>query len=117
MPEDGGANKQPVRVVVGSEQDDFENKSAGLLAAKREEIEQKGLREYYDLRKIWSNWIIGWICFLILFHAGLTIAVGLKSLDFVNFEWFVTAVTVETFLQVVGMGLIAVKFLFSNGPK
>lgn len=54
---------------------------------------------------------------LIVFHALLTVLVGAKWLNFDNLQWFITAVTVENFLQVVGMGYVAVKFLFSDQSK
>lgn len=56
-----------------------------------------------------------WISILILFNAALTICVGIDALEFASAPWFVTAVTVETFLQVIGLGYIAVRFLFSRG--
>ncbi len=77
-------------------------------------IKAKGLREFFDLRKKWSSWIIFWISCLIIFNSGLAVFVGMGVLDFSEYEWFITAVTVETFLQVVGMGYVAVKFLFSD---
>ncbi|OBY24202.1 hypothetical protein [Leisingera sp. JC1] len=79
-------------------------------------IKTQGLREFYDLRKKWSGWIIFWISALITFNAILAVLVGAGALDFREYQWFISAVTVETFLQIVGMGYVAVKFLFSE-PK
>ncbi|WP_306025713.1 hypothetical protein [Oceaniradius stylonematis] len=58
--------------------------------------------------------MIGWITALIAFNVILTLLVGLGCLDFTNYQWFVTAVTIETFLQIVALGAIAVKYLFSD---
>lgn len=77
-------------------------------------IKARGLSEFFELRKGWSHWIIGWITALIAFNVAITMAVGLSYLDFSEYQWFITAVTVETFLQIVGMGYIAVRFLFGN---
>lgn len=77
-------------------------------------VEIEGRRKYFSLRDRWSNTIIIWISALILFNCAVTIAVGLGGLSYPNLEWFITAVLVQTFLQIVGLGLIAVKYLFSN---
>lgn len=82
--------------------------------ADMERVEIDGKRKYYKLREKWSGWIIKWITGLILFNCSLAVAVGLGKLDFLKYEWFITIVTVETFLQIVGMGYVAVKFLFSD---
>lgn len=74
-----------------------------------------GLAEKYTLRTKWSDKIIRWIAVLITFNILLTIWVGLDDDAFKDREWFVTAVIVETFLQVVGLGYVAAKYLFSDG--
>lgn len=84
---------------------------------KQKEIENKGLEEFFTLRRKWSKWIIIWITALIAFSIVLTVAVGFGLLNFLSYQWFITSVTVETFLQIVGMGYIAVKFLFSSGQQ
>ena len=78
-------------------------------------MEVDGRREFFRMRRIWSGFIIFWISTLILLSAGITLGVGLKWIDYSRMQWFITAVTAETFLQIVGMGYVAVKFLFSEG--
>lgn len=85
--------------------------------AKLALVEVTGRQQYFALRSRWSWFIIGWITFLIGFNVYLTAMVGRGCWDFSEYEWFITAVTVETFLQVVGMGYIAVRFLFSHGKE
>ena len=77
-------------------------------------VEVKGRKQFFNLQKLWSRWIIIWITCLIIFNTILTVLVGLGRLDFKATPWFVTAVTVETFLQVVGLGYVAARFLFSS---
>lgn len=108
----------PVKVRSGTESETSPAKAAGVALGEAEGVELDGRRRFFDLRGTWSSWIIGWVTVLILFNIGITIAVGLKGLDYTNYEWFITAVLVETFLQIVGMGYVAVRFLFSDGkPK
>lgn len=77
-------------------------------------VEIEGRRKYFELRSSWSSYIASWISALIIFNGGLAVGVGSGWLAFENMQWFITAVTVETFLQIVGMGYIAVRFLFSH---
>ena len=103
-----------IRLRQGSETETSPAKSAGVAVAESERVELEGRRKYFSLRTVWSGWIIAWISILIIFNLALTVATGAKLLDFENYKWFITIVTVETFLQIVGMGYIAVKFLFSK---
>jgi hypothetical protein len=98
-------------------QDKDAEKEHALRKGELERVELDGRRRFYRLRTKWSWAIIGWISCLIAFNIVLTILVGVKVLDFSEYQWFITAVTVETFLQVIGMGVVAVKFLFSKGDK
>lgn len=104
-----------VSVKEGSERPTSEIKQAGVTNAEIEKVELNGRKDFFALRKRWSSWIIGWITALVVFNVLLTIVVGLGWLSFLEYEWFIIAVTVETFLQVVGLGAIAAKFLFSSG--
>jgi hypothetical protein len=103
-----------VAIRPGSEKIESEKKEAGVVKGEAELIELDGRRKFFQLRTLWSRWIIGWISVLIGFNAFLTVLVGASILDFYKYQWFVTAVTVETFLQIVGMGYVAVRFLFSH---
>ncbi len=91
-----------------------EGKDDDFLSAEKTRVEIDGRKQFFTLQKGWSNAIMWWISALILFNALLTILVGAGCLDFSKSPWFVTAVTVETFLQVVGLGYVAARYLFSN---
>jgi hypothetical protein len=99
------------------EHDEDFGKAKAQADAKLALVEVQGRIQYFSLQNRWSWFIVGWITFLIGFNVLLTAMVGMGCWDFANYQWFVTAVTVETFLQVVGMGYVAVRFLFSHGPK
>ncbi|MQY43434.1 hypothetical protein GG681_12345 [Epibacterium sp. SM1969] len=107
-------SKKDEALVAGQvEAKELERRAEAVEAAVR----VQGLREFFDLRKTWSSWIIAWISALIFFNGCLAVFVGAGWLNFLEYEWFITAVTVETFLQVVGMGYVAVRFLFSDSKK
>jgi hypothetical protein len=89
-------------------------KEKRLLLADKERAEIDGRKSYFDLRKGWSWALIIWISILVTFNIALTALVGLGILSFEKYQWFITTVIVETFLQIVGMGYIAVNYLFSD---
>ncbi len=101
-------------VKPGSETETSAKKKAGVVTAEKEQVELDGRRGFFKLRSAWSSWIITWITLLIIFNVALTILIGSKILIFEDYKWFVTGVTFETFLQIVGMGYIAVKYFFSD---
>lgn len=101
-------------IKPGTEVGTSKRKDRGFEVAEKEQVELDGRKKFFKLRGVWSNWIIGWITALIAFNIVLTVLVGLGCLNFEKYQWFITAVTIETFLQIVGMGLIAVKYLFSD---
>lgn len=88
-----------------------------ILEAREKKVRIQGLSQRFELRNKWSRWIIIWISALILFHSVLAVLVGCDVLDYAGMQWFITAVTVETFLQVIGLGYVAAKFLFSDPQK
>lgn len=108
---------EALKEMTQSASAESEPKEDELEDAQSARIEADGRRKYFALRSDWSGYIASWISALILFNAGLTIGVGAGLMNFDNMEWFVTAVTVETFLQIVGMGYIAVKYLFSDSSS
>lgn len=104
--------------MSGMEADGLENtephKDHLYIAAALEAVELDGRKSYFKLRKEWSCYISRWINLLIIMNFGLVILTGLKCLDYKEYKWLITSVTVESFLQIVGMGYIAVKYLFSD---
>lgn len=110
--EDVFGDKESIFLQGRDEKEKLEDRLRNLEKA----VKLRGLGEFFALRRQWSKWIIGWITALVAFHAILALLVGLALLDYSEYEWFITAITVETFLQIVGMGFVAVKFLFSD-PK
>lgn len=89
-------------------------KDAGVQNAERELIENEGRRAFFNERKRWSIAIIAWISFLIVFNCLLAVLVGAGVLDFREYEWFVTVLTVEIVLQIVGLGYVAARYLFAE---
>lgn len=77
-----------------------------------DKIHAAGLEGFYALRKKWSWTIIAWISALILFHIIVTILVGCKVLDFSNQKFLIQTIIGTNFLEIVGMGVIIIKFLY-----
>lgn len=81
-------------------------------AAEKERVELDGRRAFFQLRQHWSAALMIWISFFIAFHLLLTMGVGLGWFDYREYRWLIPLITVENFLQVVGMGYIVVRFLY-----
>lgn len=90
----------------------FEDEKARAVS-----IKNSGFERFYALRTAWSVIIAVWITALIIFIVTMTVLIGSKTLNYDNLKWFITSVTLEAFLQIVGMGYIAVRFLFSSQQK
>lgn len=105
------------RAASGGENLIYVNKKLdnAAISAKKERTEIEGREEFFKLRNIWSWFILIWISALIAFNSLLTILVGSKCLNFTYDAWFPRLITGETFLQIAGLGYIAVRFLFSDG--
>jgi len=118
IPGAGKETNPPAQTAAMAQQDD---EKTGQGISETRIIENEGRKSYFALRRRWSTWIIGWITSLVIFNIILTVGCVIWVLcsaqaaaHFVVLRWFIIAVTVETFLQIVAMGHIAVKFLFSE---
>ena len=92
-----------------------QSKIEALKTLTVEEIENKALQEFYDLRKKWSNWIIIWIAGLLLFHIVIVFLVGFGILEFDIH--FIQTLLIGDFIEITGMGFVVVKFLNSHKEK
>ena len=109
---------QELQAELNSKQKYYEEQFLTFDKQKKElGIEARGREDFYKLRKIWSKTIIKWISVLIGFNIVLTCFIGWHVFDFEKYQWFIVSVTAETFLQIVGLGYVAVHFLFSNIDK
>lgn len=109
---------QELQDELNSKQKYYEEQFLTFDKQKKDlEIESKGRKDFYKLRKKWSKMIIAWISVLIGFNIVLTCFIGWYFFDFEKYQWFIVSVTAETFLQIVGLGYVAVHFLFSNIDK
>jgi hypothetical protein len=108
-------SRDAVRATPISLSSESATKQRQLDRSEQEIVELDGRQRFFSLRDTWSRWIIVWISTSILTNVALTFMVGFGILDFQKYGWFINAVTVESFIQVVGLGYVAVRFLFSRG--
>jgi len=88
-------------------------KNDGIHNAKQislDEIHKQGTQDFYNLRKRWSYWIIGWISGLLIFHFLLALAIGFCWVDFSSAPNFLQTILIGDFAEIVGMGFVVVKF-------
>jgi len=105
---------EALKARKGDFQDRDPKKDLAEAKAELARANVRGRQSYFNLRNVWSAFIILWITGLILFNCGITVAVGLGILDYVKYEWFITTVLIQTFLQIVGLGAVAVAYLFKD---
>ena len=89
------------------------------LSAELARIELESRRKIIGMRSKWSWTIIVWISVLIAFHIIITICVGCNVLNFAKQQFLIQTVIGTNFLEIVGMGVIIIKFLYpaSSKPK
>lgn len=107
-------DKTAVKASVASQDCTGPELGSRLSIADRERVELDGRPAFFELRRHWSAALMIWISSFIAFHVGITIAVGLGCLDFLEYQWLIPLITVENFLQIVGMGYVVVRFLYPS---
>ena len=79
----------------------------------RLKAERDAFNTYHDLRKQWAMILKKLLYAMVGFEAALTFSVGFGWLHFPS-QVFLNLIVGQTFLQIVGMCYIVVKFLFPN---
>lgn len=97
---------------IKSDKVSLSDKKIEELHIKREEHHVKGLEEFFALRKTWSCFIVVAIATLILSQIGILFCIGFEWIKLEKFQNIVLAFYVETFLQIVALAVIVVRFLF-----
>lgn len=81
-------------------------------AIRERETERDGRRRYFALRDKWSRYLFVLLAMMICFQVVLTFFIGLGWSQFEQYEKFLYLVIGENFLQITGMCIIVVRFLF-----
>lgn len=97
--------------------DDPSKWEKGVGTSEEEKTHLDGLKNFYLLRKKWSWFIIFCISFMLLFQPYLLYKVGSGYWDFKDYNGLLVAIIGSNFMQVIGLALIVVKFLFNNQYK
>jgi len=83
--------------------------------ASLEGIELAGREQFFSLRKTWSWSLLIWMSVLLFLETVVTLLVGFGLLNYLEYKWFLITVFSETFLQIIAMGFVVVKFLYALG--
>lgn len=106
------SREQAIAALTGATKETDSGKDKSLLAADKQRVELDGRRQYFSLQAEWSTAIILWITSLLAFNCYLVLVVGAGWLTYSRSPWLVTTFATEIFLQVIGLGYIAARFLF-----
>lgn len=82
------------------------------LKFKSQQNEYRGRWFYYQLRNIWGILLALALVASISFQFWLAYKIGKHELDFKGYETFLAIIAGESFVQVVGLSLVVVKYLF-----
>tara|TARA_R110002049_G_C9097405_1_gene556740 strand:- start:409 stop:819 length:411 start_codon:yes stop_codon:yes gene_type:complete len=86
----------------------------GSVAQQANYEHLKGIRDHYEHKGRWSNFLICTIAAMLAFQSYLLVMVGRGVWDFSAYEWLLPALLVQNLAQVVGLSVWAVKYLFSD---
>lgn len=110
-PDDGGNSPINTRSLSHAfEQEEWRSQEA----RRASQIHNNGLNEYYALRVRWSHCLKFLLIVLVMFQCFLVAAVGRNWMDFTKYQSFLKIQATVYFLQVVGMCLIVVRYLFKD---
>jgi hypothetical protein len=79
---------------------------------RERETEREGRKKYFALRDKWSKYLFVLLTIMISFQVILTFFIGFGWSIFAQYEKFLYLVIGENFLQITGMCIIVVRFLF-----
>lgn len=97
-----------------------------ILSQSKKKSDYKKLLDLVDandkanntaLRTSWSKYFQWVLFFMILFQCALVTEIGLGVLNYEKYQTFLHAVVIENFLQMLGAGLIIVRYLFKEEKK
>ncbi len=81
---------------------------------KERETDRQGKEKFYELRSKWSVYLAILLFIMVGFQIILIFLIGLGWLNYSLYENFLYTVLVESFLQITGMCILVVKFLFNK---
>jgi len=88
------------------DQKEFEELGRHLVYEEKKDI--------LEFRRYWSPRIFWLLVSILIFQAGFVVVIGLGWLDFVEYENVVSVYLAESVIQIVGLSVIVLKFLFPN---
>ncbi len=78
------------------------------------EIELGGRKDFFQLRKKWSGYLFWFLLLTLIFQFFVAISIGIGLMSYPS-ETVVNVLLTESFIQIVGLVFLVVKFLFSPG--
>jgi hypothetical protein len=108
------ALRKATKVITTDDEIDNNREQLTAQTLKERETDRIGTQKYYELRSKWSIYIRNFVWFMLGFQLFLAIAIGAGWLNFTSYQFFINLVIGQNFAQIIGMGVIVAKFLFSK---
>lgn len=84
------------------------------IDALEKELGLREKKDILDFRSYWSPRIFWFIFGILLFQALFVVAIGLGILDYADYTTVISVYLSESVVQIFGLGIIVLKFLFPN---
>lgn len=85
-----------------------------LIEVEREFVILQGLYDHYSHKKYWSYFLMSLITALLTCEYLILYGVGINYLDFLDYQWLLPTLLLQTLLQIFALAVIVVKSLFSE---
>ena len=85
-----------------------------LIEVEREFVILQGLYDHYEHKKYWSYFLMLLISALLTCEYILLFGVGAGFFDFLDYQWVLPTLLLQTLLQIFALAVIVVKSLFSE---
>lgn len=78
-------------------------------------IANKARQQYIDLQKLWSWAAFGLLCIMVLAQISIIFLIGFGLVKYIGYIPTLNMFFGQTFLQIIGLAYVVVKFLFPPG--
>lgn len=82
---------------------------------REKQIANQARQQYIDLQKFWSRVAFWLLCVMVVAQIAIISLIGLGILKYVGFITTLNLFFGQTFLQIIGLAYVVVKFLFPPG--
>ncbi len=100
--------------LLASQGEPLRRWEADFLKAETAYAHLEGTKSHYRHKTIWSLFLVGCVAGMLVYQMWFLWAVGTDRLDFTEYDWLLPTFLVQSFGQIVGLAVYAVRSLFRD---